>query len=80
MNDHRNSDRLLNEAYPLPIDGDVVESNNGGDLGLDGGALLEKVEQRSDTSLLDDHLVAVVERERRELVDGASGFLRLGYL
>jgi len=81
LNDHWNFDRLLNKAYPLPIDGDVLESNNGSDLGLDRGALLEKVEQRSDTSLLDDHLlVAIVTRETRELVDGVGGVLRLGYL
>jgi hypothetical protein len=46
LNDHRNSERLHNEAHPLPVDGDVAESSGGDDLVLGGGALLEKLEQR----------------------------------
>jgi hypothetical protein len=69
-------------VHPLPVSSDDAKSNGGGNLVLGGGALLEKLEQRSNPSLLDDHfLVAVVvARERPELIGGVGTVLRLAHL
>lgn len=51
-------------------------------MGLGGGALLEKLEQRSNPSLHDDHLLVavVVTRERPELVGSVGAVLGLAHL